>query len=85
MDSKAATATFLESYSLGKTIVLSGAIIPYSFGASDVLFNLESALAFAQVLNLGVYVAMNGKCYKAGRGKKIDQPVILKLCNDKYD
>ena len=85
MDSIAATATFLESYSLGKTIVLSGTIIPYSFGASDVLINLESALAFAQALNPGVYVAMNGKCYKAGTGKKIDQPVILKLCNDKHD
>ena len=85
MDSIAATATFLESYSLGKTIVLSGAIIPYSFGASDVLLNLESALAFAQVLNPGVYVAMNGNCYKAGTGKKIDQPVILKPCNDKHD
>ena len=70
MDSIAATATFLESFSLGKTIVLSGATIPYSFGVSDVLLNLESALAFAQVLNPGVCVAMNGKCYKAGTGKK---------------
>ena len=63
-------ATFLESYSLGKTIVLTGAMIPYSFGASDALFNLGSALAFAQVLSSGVYVAMNGKYYKAGTVKK---------------
>tara|TARA_B100000927_G_C16468930_1_gene470777 strand:- start:782 stop:1270 length:489 start_codon:yes stop_codon:yes gene_type:complete len=69
-DSIAETATFLESYSLGKTIVLTGAMIPYSFGASDALFNLGSALAFAQVLSPGVYVAMNGKYYKAGTVKK---------------
>ena len=69
-DSIAETATFLESYSLGKTIVLTGAMIPYSFGASDALFNLGSALAFAQVLSPGVYVAMNGKHYKAGTVKK---------------
>ena len=46
-DSIAETATFLESYSLGKTIVLTGAMIPYSFGASDALFNLGSALSNA--------------------------------------
>ena len=69
-DSIAETASFLESYDLGKTIVLTGAMIPYSFGASDALFNLGSALAFAQMLNEGVYVAMNGKYYKAGAVKK---------------
>lgn len=69
-DSIAETASFLESYDLGKTIVLTGAMIPYSFGASDALFNLGSALAFAQVLNPGVYVAMNGKYYHAGSVKK---------------
>ena len=69
-DSIAETATFLASCSLGKTIVLTGAMIPYSFGASDALFNLGSALAFVQVLDEGVYVAMNGKYYKAGTVKK---------------
>ncbi len=69
-DSIAETASFLESYDFGKTIVLTGAMIPYSFGASDALFNLGSALAFAQMLNEGVYVAMNGKYYKAGAVKK---------------
>lgn len=84
-DSIAETALFLESYNLEKTIVLTGAMIPYSFGASDALFNLGSALAFAQGLNQGVFVAMNGKYYKAGTVKKIDQQVILKLYNDKDD
>jgi L-asparaginase len=44
----------------GKTIVLTGAMIPYAFGSSDGMFNLGSALSFVQVLPPGVYVAMNG-------------------------
>lgn len=44
-----------------KTIVLTGAMIPYAFGSSDGLFNLGSALSFAQVLPAGVYIAMNGR------------------------
>jgi L-asparaginase len=46
----------------GKTVVLTGAMIPYAFGSSDGLFNLGSALSFAQVLPPGVYVVMNGQC-----------------------
>jgi L-asparaginase len=44
-----------------KTIVLTGAMVPYAFGSSDGLFNLGSALSFAQVLSPGVYIAMNGQ------------------------
>lgn len=47
----------------GKTIVFTGAMIPYAFGSSDGLFNLGSALSFAQVLPPGVYVAMNGQYF----------------------
>lgn len=47
----------------GKAVVLTGAMIPYAFGSSDGLFNLGSALSFAQVLPPGVYVAMNGQCF----------------------
>jgi L-asparaginase len=47
----------------GKTIVLTGAMVPYAFGSSDGLFNLGSALSFVQVLERGVYVAMNGRCF----------------------
>jgi len=47
----------------GKTIVLTGAMIPYAFGSSDGLFNLGSSLAFAQSLPTGVYIAMNGRCF----------------------
>jgi L-asparaginase len=46
-----------------KTIVLTGAMIPYKFGSSDGLFNLGSALAFVQTLPPGVYVAMNGEYF----------------------
>jgi L-asparaginase len=45
----------------GKTIVLTGAMVPYAFGSSDGLFNLGSALSLAQVLPPGVYIAMNGR------------------------
>ena len=48
---------------LTKTVVLTGAMIPYKFGSSDGLFNLGSSLAFAQTLPQGVYVAMNGRYF----------------------
>jgi L-asparaginase len=54
----------------GKTIVLTGAMIPFAFGSSDGLFNLGSALSFAQVLPAGVYVAMNGTLFRWNRVKK---------------
>ena len=44
-----------------KTVVLTGAMVPYAFGSSDGLFNLGSALSFVQTLPAGVYVAMNGR------------------------
>ena len=46
-----------------KTVVLTGAMIPFAFGSSDGLFNLGSALSFVQVLPAGVYIAMNGRCF----------------------
>ena len=46
-----------------RTIVLTGAMVPYAFGSSDGLFNLGSALSFAQVLPPGVYLAMNGQSF----------------------
>jgi L-asparaginase len=55
-------ATELPSH-MQRTIVLTGAMVPYAFGSSDGLFNLGSALSFVQVLSPGVYVAMNGRCF----------------------
>ena len=61
-DTMVETAAAIASANLtGKTVVLTGAMIPYAFGSSDGLFNLGSALSFAQVLPPGVYVAMNGQ------------------------
>lgn len=54
----------------GKTIVLTGAMIPYAFGSSDGLFNLGSALSFVQALPPGVYLAMNGRCFNWDRVRK---------------
>jgi L-asparaginase len=54
----------------GKTVVLTGAMVPYAFGSSDGLFNLGSALSFVQVLPPGVYIAMNGRWFEAHRVRK---------------
>lgn len=62
-DTMEITARLLGHANLNKTIVLTGAMIPYKFGSSDGLFNLGSALAFVQTLPQGVYVAMNGKYF----------------------
>lgn len=69
-DTMAETAVALQRAGLGKTVVLTGAMIPYAFGSSDGLFNLGSALSFAQVLEPGVYVAMNGRVFAADRVRK---------------
>ncbi len=53
-----------------KTIVLTGAMVPYAFGSSDGLFNLGSALSFAQVLPAGVFIAMNGRVLPWDRARK---------------
>ena len=62
VETAAALAAALHPES-GKTIVLTGAMIPYAFGSSDGLFNLGSALSFVQVLPPGVYLAMNGRYF----------------------
>jgi L-asparaginase len=54
----------------GKTVVLTGAMVPYAFGSSDGLFNLGSALSFVQVLPAGVYIAMNGRCFEWDKVRK---------------
>lgn len=69
-DTMALTAEMLAAGKIPKTIVLTGALIPYKFGSSDGFFNLGSALAFAQVLPHGVYIAMNGRYFKAGNVRK---------------
>jgi len=61
-DTMVETARAIAAASLAaKTVVLTGAMVPYAFGSSDGLFNLGSALSFVQVLPPGVYIAMNGR------------------------
>ena len=69
-DTMTATAKLLANGNLGKTIVLTGAMIPFKFGSSDGLFNLGAALAFVQSLPRGVYIAMNGKCFDYDKVQK---------------
>ena len=57
------TAMFLGGKIKDKTVVLTGAMIPYRFGSSDGIFNLSSSLSFAQALPYGTFVAMNGKLF----------------------
>jgi L-asparaginase len=69
VETGAALAAALPA-SAGKTIVLTGAMIPYAFGSSDGLFNLGSAISFVQVLPPGVYIAMNGRCFEWDKVRK---------------
>lgn len=62
-DSMEQTAAVLGKAITNKTIVLTGAMVPYTFGSSDGLFNLGTAVAFVQTLPRGVYVAMNGRYF----------------------
>ena len=58
------SAKLLGSKSIHKTVILTGAMIPFKFGSSDGLFNMGAAIALAQSLPHGVYIAMNGKYFK---------------------
>ena len=64
-DTMVQTAHFLDDQIKDKTIVLTGAMIPYVFDKPDSLFNLGSAFSAVQLLKAGVYIAMNGQVFKA--------------------
>lgn len=76
-DTMVQTAELLANQVKDKTIVLTGAMIPYKFGSSDGLFNMGSALAFVQSLPPGVYVAMNGRYFDAHNVKKNRQDGVF--------
>jgi L-asparaginase len=69
-DTMTETAAAVARAITGKTVVFTGAMVPYAFGSSDGLFNLGSALSFVQALPPGVYIAMNGKCFPWDRVRK---------------
>lgn len=62
-DTMVETAKVIAEKVKDKTIVMTGAMIPYKFGSSDGLFNLGGAVAFVQTLPPGVYIAMNGRYF----------------------
>jgi len=69
-DTMTETARVVAKEKLNKTIVFTGAMIPYKFGSSDGLFNFGGALALVQTLPYGVYIVMNGRCFEWDRVKK---------------
>ncbi|MBT3518343.1 MAG: asparaginase [Candidatus Marinimicrobia bacterium] len=69
-DTMTDTARIIANGNIEKTIILTGAMIPYKFGSSDGLFNFGGALAFAQSLPPGVYIAMNGRYFDWDKVKK---------------
>jgi L-asparaginase len=69
-DTMVETAGALGQAGIDKTIVLTGAMVPYAFGSSDGMFNLGSAMSFVQALPAGVYVAMNGRWHAWGNVRK---------------
>jgi L-asparaginase len=69
-DTMTETAKVIAEANFEKTIVLTGAMIPYKFGSSDGLFNFGGALAFAQALPYGVYIAMNGRYFDWDKVRK---------------
>ncbi len=73
-DTMVKTAGILAAENIEKTIVLTGAMVPYAFGtSSDGFFNLGSALAFVQTLSHGVYIVMNGRFFDFDKVKKNKQ------------
>lgn len=80
-DTMSVTAKVLAEKITNKTIILTGAMIPIKFGSSDGLFNLGSALAFAQSLPQGVYVAMNGRYFLWNNVRKNKQTGIFEEIN----
>jgi L-asparaginase len=76
-DTMVDTARAIARAVTGKTVVLTGAMIPYAFGSSDGMFNLGSAISFVQVLPPGVYVAMNGRCFRWDEVRKNRQTGVF--------
>ena len=68
-DTMVQTARALESIS-GKTIVLTGSMYPAQYRDSDAIFNLGSAMMAAQLLDPGVYIAINGRIFDPGKSVK---------------
>ena len=62
-DTMTETAKLIGHANLKKTIVLTGALIPYSVKHTDAVFNLGAAFNSVQCLPNGVFICMNGKIF----------------------
>jgi L-asparaginase len=83
-DTMVETAKVLANSIKDKTIVLTGAMIPYKFGSSDGIFNLGSSLAFVQTLPHGVYISMNGKYFHLDNVRKNKENGNFEEINKKF-
>ena len=81
-DTMERTAQALGEELSGKTVVLTGAMVPYKFGSSDGMFNLGTALGFVQTLPSGVYVVMNGRCFLWNQARKNREEGIFEAINE---
>lgn len=79
-DTMRETAEVLGKASLSKTVVLTGAMIPYSIADSDAFFNLGFACAAAQTLPHGVFIAMNGRMFAWDRVRKNRSEGVFEVC-----
>ena len=68
-DTMSETAEVLASLE-GRTIVLTGALTPARFRTTDATFNVGMAVAAVQVAEPGVYIAMSGQVFRAGKVRK---------------
>jgi L-asparaginase len=79
-DTMRETAEVLGRAGLGKTVVLTGAMIPYEIANSDALFNFGFAFGVAQTLAPDVYVAMNGQVFKWDAVHKDKAAGVFRRC-----
>jgi L-asparaginase len=84
-DTMVDTARVLAHRVPDKTVVLTGAMIPYAFGSSDGLFNLGSALSLCQVLPPGVYIAINGQVFDWDKVRKNRQTGVFEPLGSSRD
>ena len=80
-DTMVETARVIAHLVKDKTIVLVGAMVPYTFSSSDGFFNLGTAFAFVQTLPMGVYIAMNGRYFKWDNVRKNKKEGIFEEIN----
>jgi L-asparaginase len=62
-DTMIETATLIGRRGLNKTVILTGAMVPFAVKESDSVFNLGCGVIAAQLLSPGVYIVMNGKVF----------------------